>query len=200
MAGRTLLILLAAAGLLGVPRPAQAQKLLRDYQFKETLKDSTNLGPEIQAINGGLGNGVYTFLADQGLKLEKSGVTDHYTIELTMKFEDVESWQKVVDFKNRSSDNGLYVYNGQLQFYDFGIGGDFQANQEYRVKLERDRNTNMVRGYINDALTFEFADADGHAIIDNETLSFFLDDDGTGEEEAPGAVTRIRIWDAPNGK
>jgi OmpA-OmpF porin, OOP family len=193
------LTLLAGALCLLLTGPAHAQKLIRDYQFKETLKDTTTLGPDIQSVDGGLGNGVYTFIPHQGLKLDKAGVSDHYTVEITMKFDDVMDWQKVIDFKGRTSDNGLYVYNGQLQFYEFGIGGDFQAGQEYRVKLERDKATNMVKGYLNDGLAFEFADTDSHGVFDNDTAFFFLDDNG-GEEESAGSVTRIRIWDAPGGK
>lgn len=192
--GLLVLLILAAAGR------AQAAKLVRDYQFKQNLKDGSGQGPEIKAVNGVAGDGVYTFVAGQGLQLEKAGVTDHYTIEITFKFDDTADWQKIVDFKNRTSDNGLYIYNGQLQFYDFGIGGDFQAGREYRVRLERDKNTNAVKGYVNDAMAFEFVDTEGHAVFQDENAFFFLDDTNTSGEESGGAVTRIRIWDEPGQK
>jgi opacity protein-like surface antigen len=192
--------LTAAVLALALCLPAQAAKLVREYTFKETLKDGTGSGPDIEARNGLLGNGVYTFGAGQGLHLAKTGVTDHYTIELTFKFDDTAEWQKIIDFKNRTSDNGLYILEGQLQFYEFGIGGQFQAGQEYRVRLERDKNTNVVKGYVNDAQAFEFSDPEGHAIFQDEGADFFLDDSNTMGEESGGAVTRIRIWDEPGQK
>jgi OmpA-OmpF porin, OOP family len=191
---------LVAAACFAPARPAHAQKLIRDYQFKQSLKDTAEQGPELKTMDGTLGNGVYTFEAGQGLQLEKTGVTDQYTVEITFRFNDVESWQKVIDFKNRTSDNGLYIYNGKLQFYDFGIGGDFQAGQDYRVRLDRDKNTNLVRGFINDLPVFEFTDTNGDATFENGLGMFFVDDTGTNEEVAPGAVSRIRIWDGPGAK
>lgn len=199
-ATRFLFPILVALAVLGAGSPARAAKLLRDYQFKQNLKDGTGQGPEIKAVDGVVGDGVYTFVAGQGLHLEKAGVTDHYTIEIRFKFDKTENWQKVLDFKNRSSDNGLYIYNGQLQFFDFGIGGSFQAGQEYTIRLERDKNTNSVKGSINDSLAFEFVDADGHAIFQDENAFFFLDDTNTNDEQSGGAVTRIRIWDEPGQK
>ena len=188
-------LLLLAASL--APAPARAAKLLRDYQFKQNLKDSSGKGPEITSVGGSVGDGTYAFAAGQGLQLEDAGVSDNYSIEITFKFDKVTDWQKIIDFKGRTSDNGLYVYNGKLQFYDFGIGGDMQAGQEYRVRLERNKNTNVVKGYVNDGLAFEFTDADGHAILQDRKAAFFLDDTMTNDEVSAGAVTRIRISDGP---
>lgn len=179
--------------------PVAAQKLVRDYQFKQSLKDSADQGPELKALNGTLGDGVYAFGIGQGLELAKTGVTGHYTIELTFDFGDIESWQKILDFKNRNSDNGLYVYEGKLQFYDFGIGGEFQMGKSHRVRLERDQATKRVRGFLDDREVFQFVDTDDHAVFENQTAFFFVDDVGTGDEQAQGAVTRIRIWDTPGG-
>src|SRR5262245_22808543 len=119
---RVMFMVLVAALGVGVARPAGAQKLVRDYRFKESLKDSAEQGPELKPLNGKLGAASYKFEAGQGLELPKAGVTNHYTIEIAFHFDKVDDWQKIIDFKKRTSDNGLYVYNGMLQFYDFGIG------------------------------------------------------------------------------
>lgn len=45
---------------------------------------------------------------------------NNYTIELLFKFTTQpypSSWQKIVDFKNQTSDMGLYLYNNNLQMY-----------------------------------------------------------------------------------
>src|SRR5688500_4502515 len=106
----------AAAALAG--SRAQAHQLVRDYRFVENLTDSSGKGPELKKTTGTLGNGPYTVREGEGLELEKSGVTEHYTIEIAVKFDETASWQKIVDFKKGSSDNGLYVYEGRLQFYN----------------------------------------------------------------------------------
>jgi OmpA-OmpF porin, OOP family len=198
--GRLMFVALAAALGAGWGRPAAAQKLVRDYGFQETLKDSGGQGPDLKPLNGKLGAASYKFDAGQGLELPKAGVTDHYTIEIKFHFDKVDEWQKIVDFKKRTSDNGLYVYNGMLQFYDFGIGGDLQAGQDYEIRLERDRATKMVRGFVNGLKVFEFADTADHAVLDGETAFFFVDDLTTADEASAGAVSHIRIWDAPGGK
>jgi hypothetical protein len=193
-------MLLVACYILLPGRPARAQTLIRDYQFKNSLKDSLNKGPVLESINGVLGDGRYAFGAGQGLQVESVGVSDQYTMEITFRFDDVASWQKIIDFKKRSSDNGLYVYNGQLQFYNFGIGGTVQPGQMVRVRLEREKASKTVRGFVDDQKVFEFVDAADDAVFDNEAAFFFVDDFVTGGEEAPGAVTRLRVWDAPGGK
>ena len=187
----------AAAAALLCSR-AQAHQLLRDYRFVENLTDSSGKGPELKKTNGALGNGTYAFREGEGLELERSGVTDHYTVEITFKFEDTASWQKIVDFKKGASDNGLYVYEGRLQFYNLAIGGDFQAGQEYRVRIERDKGTNLVKAYLNGSAVWEFTDTAGDAVFDGESAVFFLDDAATGGQEvSAGVATRLRIWDAP---
>jgi hypothetical protein len=197
---RTGLLAIAAALLAGGARPASAQKLVRDYQFKQSFKDSAEQGPELKPLDGKLNAGNYTFDAGQGLELSKTGVTDHYTIELKFRFDKVDDWQKIIDFKKRSSDNGVYAYMGMLQFYDIGIGGDLQAGQEYEIRLERDKATRSVKGSVNGMKVFEFVDNEDHAVFADETAFFFADDTNTNDEQSAGAVTRIRIWDAPGGK
>jgi hypothetical protein len=104
----------------------------------------------------------------------------------------ISSW-----LKDRESDNGLYVLDGRLQFYDFGIGGDFKPGTNHRVLLERDRETKEVRGYLDGREVFKFIDSDGHAVFAKSKAWLFVDDVQTSEEQTSGSLTRLRIWDAP---
>jgi hypothetical protein len=190
----TLLLLLAAQAVL-------AQQVVRDYNFKnEQLKDAAGKGPDLKKQMGVIGDGKFTFAAGDGLELDKAGVTDHYTLEVTVEFEETSSWRKIFDFKSQNSDNGLYVYNGQLQFYPEEPGGEIQANTSYRIRLECDKATKKVQGFINGIRSFEFIDGNDMAVIDNETLILFLDDVTTSSEISAGVTTRLRIWDAPGGE
>ena len=193
----TLLVLCLAGGVLAA-RAAEAPKLLRDYAFKKHLKDATGSDAELKAMNGTTGDGVYTFAAGQGLELAKPGVKDDYALEIVFKFDDVDSWQKVLDFKNRETDEGLYVYDGQLQFYDVAIGGQLFAGQEYTVRLERNSINRIVAAHLNGAKIWEFADAEDLAVFGDAPAYFFVDDNQTMAEQAGGAITRLRIWEGPN--
>ena len=181
---------------LGARDFPQTSRALRDYDFGRSAQDDANL----QTLGGSFVDGVYTFGAGQGLLMDNVGVTDNYTIELTFKFDDVTGYRKIIDFKNRTNDNGLYVYNGQLQFYGSpASGGEFQPGQEYRVRLERDSATQTVRAFINDQPAFEFTDANNDAVFESGTASFFVDD-RSGGEQSSGAASRLRIWGAPGAR
>jgi hypothetical protein len=195
-------LLIAAAVLAAVAgsRAAWAQKVVRDYTFGASLKDNAGAGPALKSLGGAVGDGVYEFAVGNGLQLEKTGVTDHYTIELTFRFDDVDGWQKIVDFKDRADDNGLYVLDGQLQFYNFGIGGRIEPSKDYVIRLERDRETKQVRGYVDGQRVFEFVDRGDDGVFQGENAFFFVDDAATTDEQASGSVKRIRIWDAPGGQ
>ena len=186
---------LATACALVVEPPAAPPKLLRDYEFKNDLKDTTGLGPVLKDFNGKVADGAYVFEAGQGLRLELPGIADQYAIEVTFKFEDVDGWQKVIDFKNRSVDAGVYVYNGQLQFYSDAIGGTIEAGKLYTVRIERNNVNQAVAGYVNDVKAWEFTDTQREAVFDNS--AWFFMDDRDGVEVSAGSVTRLRILDRP---
>ncbi len=195
----TLLALCLVAGALAA-RAAEPPKLLRDYSFKKDLKDATGSNAELKPLNGTTGDGVYTFAAGQGLELAKPGVKDDYAIEIVFKFDDVDGWQKVIDFTNREADSGLYVYNGQLQFFDVAIGGQLFAGQEYTVRLERNSINRIVAAHLNGAKIWEFVDAEDLAMFGDASAFFFVDDNQTTGEEAGGAITRLRIWEGANAQ
>jgi len=186
-----------AAALAG--GAALADVLVRDYDFPEKLSDHTEKGPRLEALRGMLGFGNYRFEAGHGLVLADGGVSDQYAVEITFRFEKVDGWQKIIDFKDRASDVGLYVYNGSLQFYPFSAGGEFRPGETYRVRLERDRATKRVSGYLNDAKVVDFDDVADDAVFQDRKAAFFVDDLATRSEESAGEVKRIRIWDGPGG-
>ena len=183
-----------------IPPPTVPPKLARDYQFAKTLADATNQGPALTALNGSVSDASYEFAAGNGLRLDRTGVTDHYTLELTFRLDEVEGWRKVVDFRAREEDAGLYVYEGQLQFYGHETGGRIEPGKDYHIRLERDRTTRAVRVSINGVPAFEFVDTEGAAVFADGVGYFFVDDSSTdGAEASGGSLKRLRIWDGPLG-
>jgi PKD domain/Matrixin len=143
---------------------------------------------------------VYAFDAGVGLSLDTTNIIprDNYSIEIVFRFEDTASWQKVIDFENRTQDTGLYVFNGRLQFYPQFPAGNVTAGQYYRVLLTRSADTQEVKGYIDGVGAFNFTDSQHRADVDNpgSLLNFFLDDAQTsGIEVSPGRIALLRLYE-----
>ena len=195
-------LIVAATALLAlsVAMAAPPAAPVRDYRFQGSLKEDSGNGPGLGTLGGKLVDGAYAFLGGEGLRLDNVGVKDHYSLELEFLFDDVDGWQKVIDFHDRASDRGVYVYNGQAQFYNVAIGGEFDVAQKYVLRLDRDRETKTVRAFLNGKKLWEFEDRDGAAIFIKGIAYFFVDDFGTGSEHSGGEVTRLRIWTAPRAE
>lgn len=144
---------------------------------------------------------VLAFDAGEGVRiLDATGVLGaEYTIVMLFRFESVSSWRRLIDFKNRSTDWGLYSYYGNLNFYSIrtGTGGAITPSSYVQVALTRNAQGSQ-QGYVNGLLDIEFTDTGSHSLLGEDgILSFFQDDTVVGGEHAAGAVARIRIWDAP---
>ena len=198
-----LLGLAAALLCLAAAHPASAQTHI--YTLNNTFADS-NGGPSL-VPNGSTGTGTlspsgYTFLANQGLGLTNA-LTDpgNYSISLTFSLTSVTSgsgYVKLIDFKNFASDNGLYLLNGQLDFYPTPLVATtvIAANQSVTVNLTRNSATHLLTGSVNGVQQFSFADTDNNAVFSTAggQINFFQDDTVTGQREASGGtVTRITI-------
>ncbi len=139
------------------------------------------------------GNGVQAFT--------NSGVLpdNAYTIVALFELNSVSGFNRIVDFKNGTSDNGLYVQDGELRFFPNAQRGTtpIPANKYVQVVFTRN-SAGAVAGYVNGDRQFRFTDASGDAVIGpDDVLRFFKDNTGgvgTGEESA-GSVARIRLYD-----
>lgn len=126
---------------------------------------------------------------------------DHYTIELLFKFTTQpypSLWQKIIDFKNRTSDRGLYLYNSNLQMYEqyTGTSSTAQPDTWFRLFLTRDASTDSIKGYINNNLEIALEDVLGNGIF-TDALILFKDDSLTIREESAGIIDYVRIYDYP---
>ena len=176
--------------------------LIHDYQLNGTLADALG-GPALVAAGGTLGANNYSFAANQGLSLSNGlpSSNGNYSIAMTFQFASTNGYTKIIDFKDRSSDNGLYNFNGRLNFYNYVTSSDntnFVSNQDVDVVLTRNVDTNEVVGYINGIQQIAFTDGGGDGVFSaaNDIIQFFKDDFATGQSEAAaGIVDRICIYD-----
>lgn len=183
-----------------------------DYEFGNTRSSSVGTPPDLSDI----GPGTNTFVSDtvdgetrttlrfpqsNGVMLQPTtGViaNNEYTIVVYFKLDNVSGFRRLLDFKNGTSDLGLYVQSGFLTFYPFTSGptAPIAANTYVQVVLTRTA-AGMVTGYVNGVQQFSFTDSGGAAIIDsNNALRFFKDNTSGGStgEESAGNVARIRLY------
>ena len=125
---------------------------------------------------------------------------------------------KVFDFKNLSSDAGLYIDDatGKFAFYDGGMvpmvlgvsTATAVSGQYIQIVLTRDSSTNTVTLYANGVSQFSFVDTTGLAVLGDASntgkayLTLFQDDgQGIGgsavDEGTRGNIARLRLYNGP---
>jgi hypothetical protein len=144
----------------------------------------------------------YQFAANQSLLLTGVVPAGVYTIDFTYAFSDTGGYRKLVDFKELSSDAGLYNLNAALNFYPVATGDvTFGVDQLARVTITRDAS-GLFTGYVNGVQQISFVDSGGLATFSGTSTvaRLFRDDDATGEREASaGFVDYLRIYDEALG-
>jgi len=180
--------------------------LKADYQFQNNYKSSLPNVPDLQSIGQSFfkkvefnGNNitVLKFEAGTAISLENCSQVipqNKYSIVVLFYVENNEGYKRIIDFKNRKSDTGLYTHGTNIKFYDIqeGTGNHVLSNKFIQVAITRDENKN-VNCYIDNNREITFFDHDDLAVIDlDNVLSFFRDDNN---EHSAGAVARIRLYD-----
>jgi hypothetical protein len=198
---KTHALLLGSPALDAVPMSFFAQPTpVHDYQLDNSLADALG-GPDLVALGGTLTATSYEFGPNQGLNLSAGNFDPgDYSIEIVFTWSSLNGiWQKIIDFKNLTQDNGLYTFDDGLEF----IVGPFAADQfsvgaARRLILTRDDTTDVVAAYINGNEVWNFVDVAGQAVFSgpSQIVRFFQDDTDTGQTEAgSGSIHSIRIFD-----
>lgn len=187
--------------------------LKADYRFQNTLSSSVGAAPALTTIGpgtntfttatvDGASRRLLSFPEGNGLKLSPTtGVvsSDAYTIVVLFEFDSVSGYRRIVDFKNGTSDNGLYVHDGKLEFFPHasGAAAPLAANRYVQVVLTRNASSKEVVGYVDGVQQFSFTDSSNDAVIDaNDNLRFFKDNasGGASTEHSAGSVGRVRLY------
>ena len=143
----------------------------------------------------------YTFGANQGLNLTNALINSGiYDIKLTFHLDDIDGYngyRKLIDFKNRTDDQGVYLLHGHLNFFSFATVGAalISAGQDATIEISRD-GAGIVNGSVNGVNQFTFSDSSGAGIFSsaNQIIRLFEDDTPTGLNEASsGFVSNVRI-------
>ncbi len=209
---RCFLYLWALVWILVVPTQAQRMGV---YRFNNSLEEESGKLPKLQPLGQPgvyqeeklpeLKNTkriVYAFEKNCGLQFDnraaKGFLGSSYTIEIYFRFTALDSWKRVIDFKNRKSDNGCYIYDGKLNFYNFAVGtkAPVRPNEYTHYVVSRDAKTQQLKMYVDGESKVEFTDKYDQGVIDDDgVLNFFFDDLIVKEEASEGAVAMIKIYD-----
>ena len=194
---------LAFHGLPGVPSA--------DYRFQNNLASSIWTPPDLTFINSehhftnlvvdGFSHTVLRFEQGSGLQLQPASAvfpSDSYSIVILAKFDQVSYWRRILDFKNQTSDNGLYTHQGELTFYSDSSSGACLANDTWhQITITRDAATSEVVLYGDGVYRASFFDYSGDGVISPDNALRFFKDNNSYSEETGSYVARIRTFATP---
>jgi hypothetical protein len=174
------------------------------YGFDGDLTDELG-GPAMESIHGTIHPSRLSFRQGGGALVDGAVSAETYSIEMRVNLSLTGSssgYYRLLDFKDRASDNGLYEYFGTLVFYGGGEGTAqlFMPDTWTDVVLTRDGASARVVGYVNGEKQFTFTDTAGNAVFTlpdgkHTRAIFFQDDLSYPDEDCAGFVDHIRVFD-----
>ena len=185
---------------------ARAVTATNIYELNSSFIDSLG-GPNLVPTSGSLGASDFTFgnpvnSVNEGLSVSNALVDPaDYSIEMRFRWTgDDGGWGRILDFKDSSTDFGLYTrtVDNLLVFHGLGFNSStaMVILQDYHLVVTRDGTTGSFRAYLDGTQEFSFSDGGGGAIFSgtNDIVHFFPDDN-TPADTRPGIVDQIRIFD-----
>lgn len=209
--------LVAALIAFAMTAASASAALVADYRFDGDLTSSVGSAPPLTEVGAGgatfqtetvngSSDGVRVFPAGAGLSLATAGLVTPgtYTVEITFRFNETTTWERIFDATNASADNGLYVKNSKLTYYDNHhvgspdhFGTSTVLSGEYlTVALSRSPD-GTITVYRDGVPEITYADSSNTGVFQSPGFParFFIDDNIVGGENSPGAVARIRVFD-----
>lgn len=194
---------------------APAQQLQAIYEFNNNLNETSGKFPALKELGNAKGRfmeeilpeldnlkrPVYVFNKNCGLKFDNSAANNFfkgsYTIEMYFRFDYLNSWKRVIDWKNRKSDTGAYIFDGKLNFYKIVVSdlAPVREGEYTHYVITRDAATKVVKIFADGVGKIEFIDSGDLAVLDRDNeMHFFYDDLQVGDEASNGAVAYIKLY------
>lgn len=185
------------AALLLVSVSAANAALIKSYDFNGDLTDTLGNGNDLVASGGLVSNGRYTFDHNQGLRLTSALLDETtYGIEIRLYADDTGADHKVIDFQDLTSDFGLYIDDGGINFFNLppvGAKGSVREGENHEFTLGLSRSGGFIQLFLDGILLVKALDTD-QAISRGNVLNFFVDDLKFGQLESfSGSADFIRI-------
>ena len=193
------LVFVASVALLTLSGAANAA-IIHDYEFSNDLSDSVAGGVALQdswrnPATGSVSGGLYTFQQGAGLALTSQLPGSVYTIDMSVSFDAVDGYRKLVSFNDLGSDAGLYILNGTLNLFPEPdtSGAVVTAGVPFDVSISRNA-AGLVTGYVNGVQELSYQDTTG-AFTASTALYFLRDDTDQNREDSSGSADYIKIYD-----
>jgi len=173
--GKVVGSLAAVMLLLGWGSTARAEAIVTHiYELNGSFADSLG-GPSLVPNGGVLGATGYTFGFGQGPSVSNAINPTTYSIEMLFSINQTDGFRKLIDFKNLTSDNGLYNLDTALNFFPVTTGpsGSFTAGATAHLVVTRDGSTNQFIGYVNGVQRISFTDTFNDAGVTHVPLNRF---------------------------
>lgn len=196
--------------ILGASASLKAQSAYK-YYFRNNLHESA-VGPDLVSSCAdsfmtdtfaaySLSRPVYRFEHGCGLNFTDVAnfiATGSYTIEMYVALDSVDSYRKMIDYKNLVDDGGLYMTDSALDFYSlYPTNVKLYRNGKYMLTaMSRNGANQRVRFFANGTFVGSFTDGAGDAFYDaNKMLRFFQDDSTTANnEQSGGRIAYLAIY------
>ncbi len=192
---------------------ANGQSVLH-YDFINSLSEVKGNGPDLTVlgtegifVEDTLGEvddakkWVYRFEKNSGFQFDNTAagnfLGENYTIELYFVFDALNSWKRVVDWKNRKTDYGAYVYNGELNFYPYIYSDEAPvvAGEYTYYVITRDAVSKELLIYTDAKVEIQIVDNSGDGLLDSDNvLNIFHDDIVVANEASSGAVAMLKLY------
>jgi hypothetical protein len=195
-------ILRYGALLLGVVAAPSYAALIHQYDLDGSFTDNFG-GPSLTSGGGTLSATNYVQDFGQGLSLSSPGISSVYTMDMLISLDAAcaSKYCKLLDFKDRTTDIGLYSDTGnRLNFWNITGSGPATVGTgaTVQITLSRDAAGN-VTGYVNGSSQWSFLDAGLNGVFSgSNNIVWFLQDEGNQGlpgEHTKGSVEWIRIYD-----
>ena len=132
----------------------------------------------------------------------KAFFTGTYSIEMIFKFDQLTGYNRIIDFSNSLSDNGIYTLDDCFNLYPDGdVGlcpGAFDTTNYKQLVITRDNSTGQMNIYLNGTAFVNYHDSTNYYVIGaapNDSIKFFKDDLDVPDEDWSGNVALIRMCD-----
>jgi hypothetical protein len=184
------------------------------YSLNNTLSEDSASGPSLTAYGGTLTPSGYYFGPNMGLSLSNAINPDVYSIDIHFYFDSVtvsfDNFQRIIDFKNRTTDSGLYSSAGTAIVYNVG-GSSFSGSgpvlangQMVDFQLTRSA-AGLFSIFVNGTLALSFLDSTSLTTFSgpNNVIYFFMDDFQSlanypnSPEAGSGLITFIEVTSTP---
>jgi hypothetical protein len=185
------------------------------YEFNGSLNGIGSGAPSLQQINttsfvvdnvpsNPIPDTLLQFNKNAGIKFIDNGnsilADSTYAFEMLVKFDNLSTWSRVVDYFGGTSDEGIYILNGKINYYARALANNATIidNEYLHLTIMRNNQNKAVRVFANGTLAYNVFDTFGVGIGygSPRAINFFADDTVVANEASSGKIAWLNVYDS----